>query len=75
VKSLEKDLAAKSIKLAATPEFTAKIAELGYAPAWGARPLTRVMQDMVEAPLATKILTGEIKEGQTVTLDLNFLPR
>lgn len=75
VKSLEKDLAAKSIKLLITPEFTAKIAELGYAPEWGARPLTRVMQDSVEAPLATKILAGEVKEGQTVTLDLGFLER
>uniref|UniRef100_A0A832E0W0 ATP-dependent Clp protease ATP-binding subunit n=1 Tax=candidate division WWE3 bacterium TaxID=2053526 RepID=A0A832E0W0_UNCKA len=73
VKSLEKDLAAKHIRLLATPEFTAKIAELGYAPAWGARPLTRVMQDLVESRLATKILAGEIKEGQTVTLDLKFL--
>lgn len=73
VKSLEGDLAAKRIKLLTTPEFTAKIAELGYAPAWGARPLTRIMQDLVEAPLATKILTGEIKEGQTVTLDQQFL--
>lgn len=75
IKGLEKDLAAKSIKLKTTPEFTAKIAELGYAPAWGARPLTRVMQDLVEAPLATKILRGEIRDGQTVVLDLNFLKR
>ena len=75
IKGLEKDLAAKSIKLVATPEFTAKIAEMGYAPEWGARPLTRVMQDMVESRLATKLLTGEIKEGQTVTLDLDFLSK
>lgn len=73
VKGLEEDLAAKRIQLLTTPEFTAKIAELGYAPAWGARPLTRVMQDRVEAPLATKILAGEIKEGQTVVLDRQFL--
>jgi ATP-dependent Clp protease ATP-binding subunit ClpC len=73
VKGLEKDLAAKKIKLKATPEFMARIAQLGYAPQWGARPLTRVMQDVVEAPLAKKILAGEIKEGQTVTLDLGFL--
>lgn len=73
IKSLEKDLAAQNIKLSATPEFVEKIAELGYAPQWGARPLTRVMQDLVESPLAKKILSGEITEGQTVTLDLNFL--
>ncbi|MEX1068314.1 MAG: ATP-dependent Clp protease ATP-binding subunit, partial [Patescibacteria group bacterium] len=73
IKGLEGDLAAKRIKLLTTPEFIAKIAELGYAPAWGARPLTRIMQDLVEAPLASKLLAGEIKEGQTVTLDLQFL--
>ncbi len=73
VKGLEEDLAAQDIKLVATPEFLAKIAELGYAPEWGARPLTRVMQDWVEAPLAKKILSGEIAKGQTVTLDLAFL--
>ncbi|MEX1061750.1 MAG: ATP-dependent Clp protease ATP-binding subunit [Patescibacteria group bacterium] len=73
IKGLEKDLAAKSLKMVATPEFIDRIAQLGYAPEWGARPLTRVMQDQVEAPLAKKILSGEIKEGDTVTLDLNFL--
>jgi len=73
VKGLEKDLAAKNIKLQTTAEFINKIAELGYAPEWGARPLTRVMQDRVEGPLAKKILAGEIKEGNTITLDLGFL--
>lgn len=73
VKGLEEDLAAKNIKLSATPEFVAKIAELGYAPQWGARPLTRVMQDLVEAPLAKKILSGEVAAGQNVMLDLAFL--
>ena len=73
IKGLEKDLAAKSLKLVATEEFIERIAQLGYAPEWGARPLTRVMQDRVEAPLAKKILAGEIKEGDTVTLDLDFL--
>ena len=73
IKGLEKDLAAKSLKLVATAEFIERIAQLGYAPEWGARPLTRVLQDRVESPLAKKILAGEIKEGDTVTLDLNFL--
>ncbi len=73
IKGLEKDLAAKHIKIAPTEDFVAKIADLGYAPQWGARPLTRVMQDKVEAPLAKKMLAGEIKEGQTVTLDSDFL--
>ncbi len=73
IKGLEKDLAAKNIKLTATEDFMAEIARLGYAPQWGARPLTRVLQDRVEAVLAKKILAEEIKEGDTVTLDLSFL--
>lgn len=73
LRGVEKDLADREIKFSATPEFINRIAELGYAPEWGARPLTRVIQDRVQATLAKKILAGEIKEGQTVTLDLDFL--
>lgn len=73
LKELEEDLAVKKIKLQATPEFMVEIARLGYAPQWGARPLTRVIQNQVQSPLARKILAGEVKEGQTVTLDLDFL--
>jgi len=73
LKGVEKDLADREIELSATPEFIDRIAELGYKPEWGARPLTRVIQDRVQATLAKKILAGEIKGGQTVTLDLDFL--
>ncbi|PIS12357.1 hypothetical protein COT70_01350 [candidate division WWE3 bacterium CG09_land_8_20_14_0_10_47_33] len=73
IKGVEKDLKDKEIKLSATAEFIDRVAQLGYAPEWGARPLTRVIQDRVQAVLAKKMLTGEIKEGQTVTLDLKFL--
>lgn len=72
LKGVEKDLADKEIKLSATSEFIDRIAELGYAPEWGARPLTRVMQDRVEAILAKKLLKGEIKAGEVVTLGLDF---
>lgn len=73
LKGVEKDLADREIKLEATPEFVSRIAELGYAPEWGARPLTRVIQNRVQAVLAKKILAGEIREGQAITLDLDFL--
>lgn len=73
IKGVEKDLAEREIKLLATPEFIDRIAQLGYAPEWGARPLTRVIQDRVQAVLAKKLLAGEIKPGQTATLDLKFL--
>ena len=73
IRGVEKDLADREIKLSATPEVIDRIAELGYAPEWGARPLTRVIQDRIQAVLAKKILAGEIQPGQTVVLDSDFL--
>jgi len=44
------------------------LAERGYDPVYGARPLKRVIQKYVQDPLAEKILMGQIKDGQTVKL-------
>ena len=41
----------------------------GYDPAYGARPLKRVIQRMLQDPLAMKILEGEFPEGSKVTVD------
>jgi ATP-dependent Clp protease ATP-binding subunit ClpC len=45
------------------------LAEEGYDPAFGARPLQRALQKFVESPLSVKILQGEFKEGDTVIVD------
>ncbi len=45
------------------------LCEFGYDPSLGARPLKRVIQQRLENPLATKILAGEIREDQNVTID------
>jgi ATP-dependent Clp protease ATP-binding subunit ClpC len=45
------------------------LAEEGYDPAFGARPLQRALQKFVESPLSVKILEGEFKEGDTVIVD------
>ncbi len=42
------------------------LAQKGYDPAYGARPLKRVIQKDVQDPLAEKLLAGEILDGQTV---------
>ena len=42
------------------------LAERGYDPVYGARPLKRVIQKYVQDPLAEKILMGQVKDGQTV---------
>lgn len=41
----------------------------GYEPAYGARPMKRALQRLVQDPLAQKILKGEILPGDTVTAD------
>ena len=45
------------------------IAGAGYDPAFGARPLRRAIRDMVENPLAKKLLAGEFSEGDAVVAD------
>jgi ATP-dependent Clp protease ATP-binding subunit ClpB len=43
----------------------------GYDPAYGARPLKRAIQKEVETPLARRILSGEIRDGQHVRIELD----
>lgn len=60
----------KGISLTFKPELVQKIVELGYSPQWGARPLTRVIEDSVQSFLAVKMLENEIKAGDTVNIGL-----
>ena len=46
------------------------IAEKGYDPSYGARPLNRAIQKYLEDPLAEEILKGEVSEGDTLTATL-----
>jgi ATP-dependent Clp protease ATP-binding subunit ClpC len=54
------------ITLAALPEALDKLAELGYDPEMGARPLRRVIQQKVEDPLSDALLLGEFEDGDAV---------
>ena len=47
-----------------------KLSEAGFDPVYGARPLKRAIQELVENPLAQALLSGEIQLGQTVQVDL-----
>ena len=49
-------------------EAVAYLARKGYDPAYGARPLKRQIQQDVETPLSRKIIAGEVKPGDTITL-------
>jgi ATP-dependent Clp protease ATP-binding subunit ClpB len=63
---LQKLLADRKITLQLDEEARNWLADKGYDPAYGARPLKRVIQKHVQDPLAELILSGEIKDGETV---------
>jgi ATP-dependent Clp protease ATP-binding subunit ClpB len=62
-------LAERRIELELTEAARALLVEHGYDPAFGARPLRRTLQREVENPLALKVLSGEIGEGDTAVVD------
>ncbi len=47
-----------------------KLAEAGYDPVFGARPLKRIIRQMIENPLAEKLLAGDFTEGSTVKVEV-----
>lgn len=54
----------------ATPAAKEKLAQLGYDPIYGARPLRRTIQRYIENPISTLIIKGEVQNGDTIILDL-----
>src|SRR5207253_392168 len=60
---LRRRLMTRQLKLEVSPEAKALLAEEGYDPQFGARPLKRVIQQRIENPLASSILRGEFTEG------------
>jgi ATP-dependent Clp protease ATP-binding subunit ClpB len=65
---LGKLLEDRKITLAIDAKAREWLADKGYDPAYGARPLKRVIQKAVQDPLAELILSGKIKDGETVTV-------
>jgi ATP-dependent Clp protease ATP-binding subunit ClpB len=59
----------RKMSLVLTDQAKDLIAELGWDPQFGARPLKRTLQRMVQDPLAQKILAGDFKEGDTIRAD------
>ncbi|HET6744799.1 MAG TPA: ATP-dependent chaperone ClpB [Candidatus Limnocylindria bacterium] len=66
---VERRLAEARISLQVTDAARAFIAREGYDPVYGARPLRRAIQRLIENPLAKAILNGEFKAGSTVRID------
>ncbi|WP_200305616.1 ATP-dependent chaperone ClpB [Streptomyces adelaidensis] len=66
---LAKRLADRRLTLDVTPEALTWLADEGNDPAYGARPLRRLVQTAIGDRLAKKILSGEVKDGDTVRVD------
>ncbi len=67
---LRRRLADRKIGIALTPKARELLAERGFDPVYGARPLRRVIQRDVQNPLASRLLAGEFAAGDTVKIDV-----
>jgi ATP-dependent Clp protease ATP-binding subunit ClpB len=67
---VQERLKERRIRLKVTDEAKSLLADLGFDPQFGARPLKRTIQRLVVDPITTKILEGEIKDGQDVLVEV-----
>jgi len=70
IEKLKETLKSRKLSLDITDKAKKILAKEGFDPVYGARPLKRVIQNKVQNVLAMKLLNGEIKEGDKVTVDV-----
>ncbi|MFS0729221.1 AAA family ATPase [Curtobacterium sp. 1P10AnD] len=70
VDRLARRLSDRRLELAVTPSARTWLAERGYDPVYGARPLRRLMQRQIDDRLARAILAGDVRDGDTVRVDV-----
>jgi len=68
---LGRRLQGRRLELAVTPDARRWLAEHGYDPAYGARPLRRLMQQQIDDRLANALLSGTVRDGDTVRVELD----
>jgi ATP-dependent Clp protease ATP-binding subunit ClpC len=61
----------KGIKIDVTERFKDRLVDEGYNPAYGARPLRRAIMRLLEDSMAERMLSGDIKEGDSVIIDVD----
>jgi ATP-dependent Clp protease ATP-binding subunit ClpB len=71
IDDLNRRLGGQHLRLEITDDAKRHLAELGYDPAYGARPLKRVIQRMIENPLAQALLQGQFFEGDVIRADMD----
>jgi ATP-dependent Clp protease ATP-binding subunit ClpB len=69
LRDLRRRLAERKLQLEVTPGAKKMLAERGYDPVFGARPLKRTIQRMIENPLAVEVLAGRFGEGDTIVVE------
>ncbi len=68
---LRSRLTERRIPLAITPSALKHLGERGYDPVYGARPLKRLIQHELETPIAKLLVKGELRDGNTASVDMN----
>ena len=63
-------LTERRISLSVTPAALRHLGQRGYDPVYGARPLKRLIQQEIETPMARQLVKGELRDGDTATVDL-----
>ena len=71
LRRFDKLLAERQLTLHLSDEAVAKVAEAGYDPVYGARPLKRALQRLVIDPLATHLLAGDFQPGDHLDAEIS----
>jgi ATP-dependent Clp protease ATP-binding subunit ClpC len=71
MKEVEERLAEQGLSVELKPEAREWLADQGYDPAFGARPLRRALQKYVESPLSVRLLSGEFSSGDIIVVDVD----
>ena len=71
MKEIAERLGEHGVTIELTDSARTWLAEEGYDPAFGARPLRRTLQKQVESPLSVKLLRGEFQENDIIIVDYN----
>ena len=71
IKEVAKLLLEQKISLEISPSAKTKMAQIGFDPVFGARPLRRMIQKMIENPLSNALINGTIQSGQNVFINLD----
>ena len=69
VKDIQRRLDSRGITVILTEETKHQIAKEAYSPVYGARPVKRYLQKNIETEIAEKIIRGEVKDGETITIE------